>query len=62
MLSLIIFIPLLTAIALIFVGRDNTGLIKMAGVGAATSTLMVSLWLLFCFDVIDFVNILGRVK
>ena len=51
MLSLIIFIPLLTAIALIFVGRDNTGLIKMAGVGAATSTLMVSLWLLFAFDV-----------
>ena len=51
MLSLIILIPLLTAIALIFVGRDNTGLIKMAGVGAATSTLMVSLWLLFAFDV-----------
>ncbi len=51
MLSLIIFIPLLTAIALIFVGRDNTALIKMAGVGAATSTLLVSLWLLFAFDV-----------
>ena len=51
MLSLIIFIPLLTAIVLIFVGRDNTGLIKMAGVGAATLTLLVSLWLLFAFDV-----------
>ena len=51
MLSLIIFIPLLTAIALIFVRRDNTALIKMAGVGAATSTLLVSLWLLFAFDV-----------
>ena len=37
--------------ALIFVGRDNTGLIKIAGVGAATSTLLVSLWLLFSFDV-----------
>jgi len=51
MLSLIIFIPLLTALALIFVGRDNTGLIKIAGIGAATSTLLVSLWLLFAFDV-----------
>ena len=51
MLSLIIFIPLLTALALIFVGRDNTGLIKIAGIGAATSTLLISLWLLFAFDV-----------
>ena len=62
MLSLIIFIPLLTAMALIFVGRDNTGLIKIAGVGGATSTLLVSLWLLFSFDVsnpgMQFVQIL----
>ena len=62
MLSLIIFIPLLTAMALIFVGRDNTGRIKIAGVGAATSTLLVSLWLLFSFDVsnpgMQFVQIL----
>ena len=62
MLSLIIFIPLLTAMALIFVGRDNTGLIKIAGVSAATSTLLVSLWLLFSFDVsnpgMQFVQIL----
>ncbi len=50
MLTLIIFIPLVTALALIFVARDNTGLIKTAGVGAASSTLLISLWVLFAFD------------
>ncbi|MBT6716428.1 MAG: NADH-quinone oxidoreductase subunit M [Nitrospina sp.] len=50
MLSLIIFIPLVAALALIFVGRDNTGLIKSTGVGAALATLLVSLWVLVSFD------------
>ena len=50
MLTLIIFIPLLSALALVFVKRDNTGLIKTAGIGATISTLVVSLWILFTFD------------
>mgnify|MGYP002629951161 CR=1 FL=1 len=50
MLSLIIFIPLFTALALIFVPRDNTGLVRMAGIGAASATFLASLWLLVSFD------------
>ena len=53
MLTLIIFIPLLTALALIFVARKNTGLIKTAGVGATTATFLVSLWVLITFDTSD---------
>ena len=53
MLTLIIFIPLLTALALIFVARKNTGLIKIAGVGATTVTFLVSLWVLITFDTSD---------
>ena len=53
MLTLIIFIPLLTALALIFVARKNTGLIKTAGLGSTTATFLLSLWVLFTFDTSD---------
>ena len=50
MLSLIIFIPLIAALALILVGRDNNSLIKTMGLGATSSTLLISLWILYSFD------------
>ena len=50
MLSLIIFIPLIAALALIFVDRDNNSLIKAMGLGATSSTLLISLWILYSFD------------
>ena len=53
MLTLIIFVPLLTALVLIFVPRKNTGLIKTAGVGGTTATFLVSLWVLLTFDTSD---------
>lgn len=51
MLSLIIFIPLIAALGLIFVCKENTSAIKSVGVGAAGASLVLSLWLLFTFDV-----------
>ncbi len=50
MLSLIILIPLVAALSLIFVSRDNTSLVKTIALGAASSTLAVSLWVLAFFD------------
>jgi NADH-quinone oxidoreductase subunit M len=50
MLSLIILIPLVAALLLIFVSRDNTRLIKTIAIGAASATLIVSLWVLASFD------------
>ena len=50
MLSLIIFIPLFTALALIFVDRDNNNLIKTMGLGATSGVLLISLWVLYSFD------------
>ena len=50
MLSLIIFIPLIAALGLLMVSRDNTATIKMVTVGAAGASLALSLWLLFSFD------------
>ena len=50
MLSLIIFIPLIAALGLLMVSRDNTAMIKVVGVGAAGASLSLSLWLLFSFD------------
>ena len=50
MLSLIIFIPLIAALGLLMVSRDNTAMIKMIGVGATGASFSLSLWLLFSFD------------
>jgi NADH-quinone oxidoreductase subunit M len=50
MLSLIIFIPLIAALGLLMVSRENTAAIKMVGVGASGASLALSLWLLFSFD------------
>ena len=50
MLSFIIFIPLIAALGLLMVSRENTAAIKMVGVGASGASLALSLWLLFSFD------------
>ena len=50
MLSLIIFIPLIAALGLLIVSKENTAAIKMVGVGASGAILALSLWLLFSFD------------
>ena len=50
MLSLIIFIPLVAALGLLMVSRENVAAIKIVGVGAAGASLALSLWVLFSFD------------
>ena len=50
MLSLIIFIPLIAALALLMVSRESVAAIKTVGVGAAAASFALSLWLLFSFD------------
>ena len=50
MLSLIIFIPLIAALGLLIVSKENTAAIKMVGVGASGASLALSLWLLYSFD------------
>ena len=50
MLSLIIFIPLVAALGLLMVSRENVAAIKIVGVGAAGASFALSLWLLFSFD------------
>ncbi|MDA8560307.1 NADH-quinone oxidoreductase subunit M [Nitrospinae bacterium] len=50
MLSLIIFIPLIAALGLLIVSKENTAAIKMVGVGASGASFALSLWLLFSFD------------
>ena len=50
MLSLIIFIPLIAALGLLIISKENTAAIKMVGVGASGASLALSLWLLFSFD------------
>ncbi len=51
MLSLIIFIPLIAALGLLMVSRENIAAIRMVGMGAAGAVLVLSLWLLLLFDV-----------
>ena len=50
MLSLIIFIPLVAALGLLMVSRENVAAIKIVGVGAAGASFALSLWVLFSFD------------
>ena len=50
MLTLIILIPLVAALSLIFVSRDNTTLVKTIALSAVASTLAISLWVLSSFD------------
>jgi NADH-quinone oxidoreductase subunit M len=50
MLSLIIFIPLIAALGLLIVSKENTAAIKMVGVGASGASLALSFWLLLSFD------------
>ena len=50
MLSLIIFIPLVAALGLLMVSREDVATIRIVGVGAAGASLALSLWLMFSFD------------
>ena len=50
MLTLIIFIPLLAALVLLLVGKDDTRTIRNISVGAAGLTFLLSLALLLRFD------------
>jgi NADH-quinone oxidoreductase subunit M len=50
MLSLIIFIPLLAAVALLFIDRENKALVRMIATGAAGASFLLSLGLLMGFD------------
>lgn len=53
MLTLIVFIPLLAALTLLFVNRENARTIRNVSVGAAGLSLIIALILLFKFDPID---------
>ena len=50
MLSLIIFIPLLAAVALLFIDRENNALVRMIATGVAGASFLLSLGLLMGFD------------
>lgn len=50
MLTLIVFIPLVAALALLFVGKDNRSLIRGISLGAAGLSFLLSLGLLLQFD------------
>ena len=50
MLTLIVFIPLIAALALLFVNKDDAGAIRNISVGGAGLTFLISLALLSRFD------------
>ena len=50
MLTLIVFIPLIAALVLLFVNKDDAGTIRTISVGAAGLTFLISLALLLRFD------------
>ena len=50
MLTLIVFIPLIAALALLFVNKDDAGTIRNISVGGAGLTFLISLALLSRFD------------
>ena len=50
MLTLIVFIPLIAALALLFVNKDDAGTIRNVSVGGAALTFLLSLALLLRFD------------
>ncbi len=50
MLTLIIFIPLIAAIALLFLPKENKALIRMLSLGAAGASFLLSLVVLWMFD------------
>ena len=50
MLTLIVFTPLIAALALLFVNKDDAGTVRTISVGAAGLTFLISLALLSRFD------------
>ncbi|MCH8156606.1 MAG: NADH-quinone oxidoreductase subunit M, partial [Nitrospinae bacterium] len=53
MLTLIVFIPLIAALALLFVNKEDVGTVRNVAVGAAGLSFLISLALLFRFDTGD---------
>lgn len=50
LLTIIIFLPLIFALALLFINKERTKLIKLIGINGAFLTFILSLFLLFGFD------------
>ena len=53
MLTLIVFIPLVAAMVLLLVSKDDTGTIRNISIGAAGLTFLISLVLLSRFDSVE---------
>ena len=50
MLTLIVFIPLIAALALLFLQEDNKALIRMVAMCASGVSFLLSIGLLLAFD------------